>query len=262
MQFVDPVVRPQYPSYRTVTGSLRIYVGFEQQDTENEDNWSLRHWTLKDKDNVVIRSGDVNAKDNTFESFVDLSGLLSNTIYSFTVNNEEFKQMTATIITIVDMSLVSVIDEKATFNEPIAIHGDLIYPDVSEKPRHIRFPYDWDVTRTLGNGIIRGKTSGKWFVYAPSRIYTRHRGISSIAYTPFVGKPEVVIPVFQLVDIRRVGEYKYSVSPPSRIEVAFTYGFPSITRTYTSQSAVSSLNLREVDLSVSGVVKVAIAVIY
>lgn len=252
---VPPIVRPEFYSYRTLASSFRVQIGFPVDDTTSEDNWSLRDWSLKDKDNVIVQSGQVNAKDNSFESYVDLSGLQRNTIYTLTIDNKEFGLSSAVIVTFSTMSQLEIANEKTIIDEPIQLYGDLTLSG-----KKLRFPSNWEVTRKLGSGVFKRKSNGKYGVYQPSCIFTRHRDVSSVLFTPIAGLPEVSIPVYQLATIIKTGSYSYSISPATKLRVVFKYG--DTQKDITTTEKVTKLNLQELDSEVNGIVQVQISSVF
>jgi hypothetical protein len=158
------------------------------------------------------------------------------------------------------MDTIGIVDGSSTFDEPIAIYGDLIYPDKGET-RHIKLPYDWTLDRTMGNGIIRGKTSGKWWIYIPKVIMTRNKNAPShVNYIPIAGKPEVFVPITKLADVRHIANYRYSITPASNVIVKYTFGETS--KTFRTRRAVNMIDVRLLDPEIPEGARIEIRGVY
>jgi len=258
IKLLVPIVKPLYSSYRTLNGLVRIYVGFTSENGNINNIYDRRQWTLKNGDNLVIDSGSVNVKYNTFDAYVDVSELVINKAYTFSISNPDFIWRSAIIITIATMSDVIAVDETTIFSEPLSLFGDITLYNTNQ----VRLIPDWSITRTDGNGIIKGKNSGRWFAYYPTAIYTRNRDVGeTIPYTPITGKAEIDVPIKQLMDVRWAGNYRYEITPASKVRVDFSYYDKAglkISKVYYSTIEVDSINLRNVDDKIRGEASVKI----
>ena len=112
LTFIAPIITPQFTVYRTLTGTLRVYVGFLTDSVNFVSNTILTNWSLRDMNNIVVSTGQVNVIINSFDSYVDLVGLLNNRYYIFTIGNQS-----ASILTFTDMSQFTTINEHFKFDE-------------------------------------------------------------------------------------------------------------------------------------------------
>lgn len=258
--FANPKVSPQFTSYITTTFPLTIQVGFSIAGVTNVGNLTdNRNWILLDSNGIVIQSGIVNVLLNTFQSSVSFNNLSLGQIYSFQIINPNSSTTSSTIFTFLDMSNIQVIDENYIFSNPIRIYGDLVFQN--ENGNSVHFPSDWDVMRTIGNGIILesipngsqqiSKYNIKFYAYAPSAMYTLMSNVpSSIMFSPLPGLLTINIPIYQNPFIREVGSLLYEIIPPTKLSVVFNG------KQYSINSAVSTLDMKSLTDDKVGMIQI------
>jgi hypothetical protein len=243
-------------TFRDSRDIVRVYIGYRHTDGYEilniENSYELRKWYLRDRRNIIVQRGELQVKLGTFESYVDLSNLVSGEVYTFFVENPEIESENlreSTIISGIRASDIILIDETFRFvGNPITI-GDiictLIDPDGSLfSERQARFTQNWNIERTVGNGLIF--SGGKIYAFAPTAIYTRNRNASKfIDFTPYTDLPVKRIPVHQLPTIHFNGNYTYTINPPTRI-IATWKNINGSYETYDSINIISLLELTNI----------------
>lgn len=219
---------------------------------------------MRDPHGVSIRQGQVNVQLNTFNSFVDITGLPMGIVYSFGIENPIQRVTTTAIISTIDPSLIKVIDENACFTDKPTVVGDIVavlHSSRMERSWQIRFPPCWPVMRNECNGIAIGALRGARetfgiYAYAPTAIYTRNRDAAShVDYTPFRGLSVVHVPIRQIPTIMYERNYLYSINPPSRVRV--TWRTRTVSRSYESSFPVDSIDVEKLTSDVIVGVKIS-----
>jgi hypothetical protein len=255
----EPIVSPLEDFYKltSVDDKIKIRVGFNSLGINISKIWSERRWYVRDLSGTAVQSGKVNVKLNTFDAYVEVTGLEMGGIYTFSIENPEQGSVSSATISSVDVGAIGVIDENARFVGMPGVVGDLelyasIDPVTGSLYRRVRFPASWVVTRSAGNGVVVGVLEGTEislpYAYVPYAIYTYDRSApASVVFSPLRGMATVDVPIRQLPVIRRVANSSYSVDPPTRVRVVWRTSLRGVAVSeYTSRERVAVLSMGEV----------------
>jgi len=255
--FIEPTVLTQDLFYQLTSAqpSVRIFVGFLSDNTNIATTTSLRNWYIRDINGILVTKGQVSVQLNTFNSYVDVSGLPMNSIFTFAIDND-VPPATTTIISTIDVSLIIVINEKHVFTGTPVVIGDLILVQIpynsitlgSPPTYSVQFPSSWNIIRNEGNGLVF--SNGQIYAYAPTVIYTKNRNApTSIDFSPFRGLSSQEIPIYQVPTIENQGNFLYSIAPSTRVLVKWKTGTTVGNMNYSmydSQVPISSVDVKQV----------------
>lgn len=247
----DPIVFPLDMFYKLVSLSdtVRIYVGFVTPNTNIIDTWGMRKWYVRNLSGAIVKQGQINVQFNTFNSSVEIGSLPMKDVYTFIIENPAYATDTSATISTLDESTIEVINENARFiNKPYTL-GDIIVEPDTDLFWRAKFPTNWSVTRTEGNGIITGtlveESTAGVYAYAPTAILTRNRiAPPYVNFTPFRGLSASRVPIYQIPTITREKNYVYSITPPTKVKVSWRSSIrQDTTNTYTTHDTVSEFDM-------------------
>lgn len=214
VNFMKPIVKPEFESYNVASTTITINVGIRTNNTNVENTTLKRDWFLKDIEGATIKSGYVDVEIGSYSTSITLTNLTLNTPYFFEIVNNNFDKGTATIFT-GNITNVEVVNEHRIFQSTVTVKGDLIFDRESRK---VKLPYSWSLDRRLGNGIIFSED--KYYFFCPSLIFTSNpKSPEAIQYTPFQGVDARRVPVIIMSDIKSLGNQSFSITPPAKLEV-------------------------------------------
>lgn len=233
---VEPFIRGESSLYLYNAGYVRINVGIITDHNNIIPQYVQRNWVLRNQSNNVVQSGTVNARLNTFDSYIELYGL-TGLLYVLEIDNNG----TNALCVISRSNDVTVINEFHAFTGETLVYGDLI--TIGTGPTYVRLSNDWDLYSRKSTGcVING---GMLYAYAPSRILTHIDGApTSIDYEAFPGLPTIEVPVHRLPVLTRTAPYLYTVTPATRLSITWFHK-DGYANTFDTGSAVSTLTLTE-----------------
>jgi hypothetical protein len=234
-------ITPQNSIYIPIENTQRVYLGISTDHTNILTPSINKNWSLY-LDEQLIQSGTVNVRINSFSSYVDITGLIRNRLYYFTIHNENSSDQTAVITTINNPTIV---DEFYPFTEQIQIHGSLIsYPSQSApgSPTYVRLPSNWNLRILKTPGYII--TSTGTFVFVPSKIITHDRDLGDhVNYMAFPTLPVMNLKVCVLPSIRRMSFSAISVDPPTRLKISIEF-FDGVVEEFDTGEVKSVVDLQ------------------
>jgi hypothetical protein len=244
VKLIEPTIKPQNNLYITIA-NVRIHVGIVSTHTNTLQNNVSRNWNLL-LDGVVVRTGTLTATLGSYDAFVDLNALEASRLYVFVIKNRTTEDK-AVVSTIVGTPIV--INEFHAFREPFEVFGGLEVVGTTSAsaavPGYVRLPSNTvlgDVYESMG--YVRA-LSGV-YVFRPSKILTHDSNMpSSVMYRAFPTLPVVIVEVYKLPVIRRLGAMRHSVEPATRLRVSVVYLDGSGERVFDTGVVVGVLELNE-----------------
>lgn len=214
----DIMIAPEKYSYSGNT-SFEIKIGANATHTNFVTNIVNINWYLKDIYGIIVQSGNLNAYINSYAAVINVVGLSSMSIYSLEIENPNSIKRIAIIYT-GSVTGFTMVDENFVFPPgPLNIHGDLLF---DQDTRKLFLPYDWNVTRYLGNAII--VHGNQYYVFSPKHIFTSIKTVPSIIkFVPFIGYSEQDVKIDIIPEITKINNFVLSLDPPTRVLVIFHY---------------------------------------
>jgi hypothetical protein len=253
---IEPVIKPEKQIYRAPDGTIRIYVGIITNNINLASPFIQRTWILKDKNGVIISTGSVSVKLNTFDSYVDFNDLphqTGNEIYFFSIDEN-----IAVISTIPTNSLqdIIIVDEFFQFPEPINSGALKVYGNLSVfNSSYIRLPTNWPLMNphtnelyvpNMSSGFVMNENTGEIYVFVPTMILTHDSHYpSQISYIPFPDLPLKLVDIHVLPVIKKLSSKKYSISPSHRVRVKLYDKEMTETTTFDTPSPVEELSISQ-----------------
>ena len=240
IEIIDNIIYPRYSSYKTLSSSLTIFVGQTTNTINILNAFEERTWILKNEENIVIDQGIVEVKLNTFESFVNLINLNINKIYVFSIINviNGISYRNEAIIS--TYNTMKVINEKYSFvGENFISFGNINLKNNGKNVYNAKFVESWNFSKSIGNGVIKNKQTGKAYLYVPNEIYTKNRNIIEYFYIPFTLSAEYRIKIIQVPNIIKIATTTYSINPPTKVCIYY-----SDDKIFISKGKIAEINVK------------------
>lgn len=216
--FEKAIIAPEKYSYSGNT-SFEIKIGANVTHTNFITNIININWYLKDVTGTIVQTGNLNAYINSYTAVIHLIGLLPASIYRLEIENPNSIKRT-TIIYTGSVNNFIMVDENYVFPPgSLYIYGDLLF---DQDTRKLFLPYDWNITRYLGNAIIVHGNQN--YIFSPKHIFTSIKTIPSIIkFVPFVGYPEQDVRIDIIPKITKINNFILSIDPPTKLMITFYY---------------------------------------
>ena len=221
IRFEKIKIKTEKSSYLTTSNNINVFLGMLTDNLNIIRNTVNVEWKLIDKLGEIKASGQIDVKLGNYNTLLNISPLSPNNVYKLQLSYMDYERYEAIIYT-GNMSNLNLIDENFIFPAgKILIYGDLILNVDKDGNRKIKFPYDWNVTRTVGNGII--SQNNNYYVFSPKQIFTsRVLGNNILNFSPFDKYSQQQVIIRTIPKIKHIAPYKYSVIPKTKIKIKFS----------------------------------------
>lgn len=218
LTFEKMKVKTEFSSYNVNVNFVEMKLGMITENKNLVTNPVELEWKLKNSLNTVIQTGRIYVKIGFMNTNLKINNLPVDEILTFEIQSLE-GFIWKTIIYYGNMNLFQTVNEDYVFaSNDVRVFGDVVFGN----DRKLKLIEDWDVSRNLGNAIVKHENQN--YLFAPSRIFTRRTDIiSPLNFSPFSGKPEYPVKILIIPSIEHLESFKLKITPPSRINVIFYY---------------------------------------